>query len=316
MSSSSYVYTGPWINHSHGTYSGATITLTTRDAAFLLALLAIIVTTAGHSFWTITSFIIHQTRCNPSPHSAIFHQEQAILKNSDSALSAAWTFSRLIFAWRKHAQAKKSHSLSFIAIALLLAALFGIASIFSSQVTKAAGTEVLLSSANCGTWSFNVTSTLADFYQEDLKNLNETITAADYARNCYATTSNSNNPQCNTYITPSIPWTESQNASCPFATETCLISSTAAYQMDTGPMDSNLVLGLNAPASERVSARRVTTCAPVHIAPYAETGTITFPDGNTDTFAVLLLGDPGTGDNFTYAYDEHNQFTGLGYDLQ
>lgn len=314
--SSFYVYTGHWINYSHGTYSGSTITLTTRDAAFLLALLAIIVTTAGHSFWTITSFIIHQRRCTPDPHDAIFHQEQVILKNSDSALSAAWTFSRLLFAWRKHARARKAHSLSFIAISLLLAALFGVASIFSSYVTKAAGTEVLIAGENCATWLFNVTNSLEEFYQSDLKSLNETITAATYARNCYGT-DNSNSPQCNTYFTSSIPWKATQNATCPFANGTCLISDANAYQMDTGHMNSNLILGLNAPTIERVLARKMSTCAPVHLAPYAYIVNVTLPNGNTNTYAVIYIGPTGVpGVDFTYYYDEQTQLVSAGYDLQ
>jgi hypothetical protein len=316
MSSSSYVYTGPWVNYSHGTLVGATITLTTRDAAFLLALLAIVVTTAGHSFWTIFCYIAHQSRSSRGSHDIIFYQEQAILKNSDSALSAAWKFFREIFAWRKHVKSRKSRSLFFIAMAIIIAALFGVASIFSSQVTKAAGSEVLINDENCGTWSFNLISTLADVYKEDLKSLNETIAAANYASSCYST-NNTDTPQCNTYITPAITWTTNQNVSCPFASGTCLLSPTAAYQMDTGPLDSHYVLGLNAKSSERVTTRKVATCAPVHIAPYAESVNITFPDGSTDNYAMLYLGDPGTNlTNVTYVYDLHAQYVGVGYDLQ
>jgi hypothetical protein len=316
MSSSSYVHTGPWVNHSHGTLLGATITLTTRNAAFLLALLAIMVTTAGHSFWTIFSYIAHQSRSNPGSHDIIYHQEQVILKNSGSALNAARKFSREIFAWRKHVKSRKSRSLFFIAMALVLAALFGVASIFSSQVTKAAGSEVLINDENCGTWSFNVNSILVDLYKEDLKSLNETIAAANYVSSCYST-NNTDTPQCNTYITPAITWTTSQNVSCPFASETCLLSPTAAFQMDTGPLDSHHVLGLNAKSSERVTARKVVTCAPVHIAPYANFVNITFPDGRTDNFGQLYLGAPGTNTtNVTYEYDFHAQYIDLGYDLQ
>jgi hypothetical protein len=194
--------------------------------------------------------------------------------------------------------------------------LFGVASIFSSQVTKAAGSEVLINDENCGFWSFNLTSVLADLYKEDLKSLNETIAAASYASSCYST-NNTDTPQCNTYITPAITWTTGQNVSCPFAPETCLLSPTAAYQMDTGPLDSHHVLGLNARSFERVTARKMATCAPVHIAPYGKTVNITLPDGNTDNYALLYLGAPGTNTtNITYVYDLHAQYIGLGYDLQ
>jgi hypothetical protein len=87
--------------------------------------------------------------------------------------------------------------------------------------------------------------------------------------------------------------------------------------MDTGPLDSHHVLGLNAKSSERVTARKVATCAPVHIAPYANFVNITFPDGRTDNYGQLYLGAPGTNTtNVTYEYDFHAQYVGLGYDFQ
>lgn len=49
MAPTTQIYTGFWINHSRSVLPGATLTLTDRDSAFLLALLAVVVTTAGHS---------------------------------------------------------------------------------------------------------------------------------------------------------------------------------------------------------------------------------------------------------------------------
>jgi hypothetical protein len=149
MSSSAYVFEGPWINHSHNIFIGATITLKDRDAAFLLALLALVVAAAGRSFWTIFSYIAHQSRCTDSPQDAQFYQQQAILKNSASSLGAAWKFARISFSWRKHERSRGSSTIIFIPIALFLAIAFGVASIFSSQVTKDAGLEVLINSPNC-----------------------------------------------------------------------------------------------------------------------------------------------------------------------
>jgi NhaP-type Na+/H+ or K+/H+ antiporter len=96
MSSSAYVFEGLWIDHSHNIFLGATITLKDRDAAFLLALLALVVAAAGRSFWTIFSYIAHQSRCTDNPQDAQFYQQQAILKNSASPLGAAWKFARLL----------------------------------------------------------------------------------------------------------------------------------------------------------------------------------------------------------------------------
>lgn len=205
MASTSQIYTGLWINHSRGALLGATLTLTDRDAAFVLALLAVVVTTAGHSFWKILSYIYHQIRSNRGPKDAIFYQQQAVLKNSGSALDAVWKFSQVSFAWRKHSkwwQFGRSHNLFFIVLGLFIAAVFAVASIFSSQVTKSAGNEVLINSPNCGFWGFNDSSSNL-LFQWDLKTLNESITSANYANTCYGT-GNSNSPLCNTYIVPEV----------------------------------------------------------------------------------------------------------------
>jgi len=314
MSSSSEIYTGPWINHSHGNVLGATITLTTRNAAFLLALLAIIVTTAGHSIWRIISYILHQIRSKDSEHDVIFYQEQAILKNSSGALDAAWRFSRTFFAWRKHTNSRTSRSLLFLVMGLVLAALFAVASIFSSQVTRAAGDEFLITSDNCGFWSWNATSS-ADLYKVTEKSQGDIVEAAAYATKCYGK-DNTDASQCNTYMIPEIAWTVNQNASCPFASGTCLISPTAAYEMDTGILDSHHDLGMNSRSSERIGVRKVATCAPVHVQPYVALQNVTASDGNVDLIAHLQLGDPGnSGDNITFVYDLHLQFMLIGYDL-
>lgn len=205
MSSTNQIYTGLWINHSRSLLLGATLTLTDRDAAFLLALLAIVAATAGHSFWRILSYVTHQLRSSRGPNDAIFYQQQAVLKNSNSALGAAWMFTRVSWAWRKHSSWWKfgrSHNLLFIIVGLITAAVFAVAAIFSSQVTKSAGTEVLIQSPNCGFWEFNST-TNEGVWGWDLKTLNNTITAANYANTCYGT-GNSGSASCHTYKVPEV----------------------------------------------------------------------------------------------------------------
>jgi hypothetical protein len=200
MSETNQVYTGLWINHSRSTLLGATLTLSDRDAAFLLALLAIVVATAGQSFWRILSYTIHQLRSRRGPNDAIFYQQQAVLKNSGSALDAAWKFSRVSWAWRKHSKwyrFGRTHSLLFIVVGIVTAAVFATAAIFSSQVTKSAGTQVLIQSSDCGFWHFNPT-TNAGVWGWDLKTLNDSIKAANYANTCYGT-GKTNTALCSTY---------------------------------------------------------------------------------------------------------------------
>lgn len=321
MSLATHVYTGPWINYSqNSTVLGATITLTARDGAFLVAFLALVVATAGASFWTIISYSLYQLQSiRDFQDDAIFRQQQAILKNSSTALNAALKFAQVSWSWRKHTRSRwwqfwKSRTLSYVSLALILAAAFGAASIFSSEVTKAAGNQFLVRSPNCGYWGFPDVVTNSAW---EVKVLNNSLAAASYARDCYHA-GTEDNLRCSTYNVPEIKWTNNQNASCPFATDACLITNTAAYEMDTGPVDSQDILGLNSKASERVVIRKVATCAPITINKYIQYVNVTLDEGRyIDEYMRLFLGPiPGVGMNFTYQYNTHESFVNTGYDFQ
>lgn len=320
MSSSPHIFTGPWINHSHSALIGATLTLNNRDSAFLLAFLAIVVTTAGNSFWIIVAYIIHQARSKRITRDGIFYQHQAVLKNSTSALDAAWKFTLISLAWRRHERTKwwqfwRSRTFAFVVLALFLAGGFGVAGIFSSQVTKAASSEVLIQSEFCGKWTYS------DVAKFQLKVLDAASTAANYARNCYGDV-NASVTECGTYVVPQIPRTRDGNASCPFVTGNCFWSDTAAYQMSTGPMDSHDILGLNAGQSERITLSKQATCAPVHLRPYLQLLNITnnVPNGNggstpsKDTYLRLFVGGSSSTD-WSYQYNTHAQTANIGYEL-
>jgi len=99
--STAAIFTGPWVNHSHGLLIGATLTLKTRDAGFLLAVLVVVVGATGRAFWFIASYVLHQLRCNEDSHDALFYQQQAILKNSAGSLGAAWKFAPYVNSSRE-----------------------------------------------------------------------------------------------------------------------------------------------------------------------------------------------------------------------
>ncbi|TVY89260.1 hypothetical protein LAWI1_G005934 [Lachnellula willkommii] len=310
----SYIHTGPWKNYSEIASIGATITLTTRDAAFLLALLAIIVTVAGSSIWRIVRYFSHQARSNPNlQHDAVFIQQQAILRNATSALSAAWAFARLSYSWRKHQRtSRSSHTFLFLAVSIIIFTAFAVASIFSTRVTAARGVTFLLHSPNCGYWN----SSFASSTLEAVRVLNVTYAGSAYAKNCYDNDSSS--ASCGTFVKPRISWTSNNDAPCPFAAKSC--SSTARpYEIDTGPMDSHSTLGLNAKPSERVTLRKLATCAKVNGSTYASNKNETTRSG-TDNFVQVLMGPTrlSSGDvvtNYTYEYNEHTASVGVGYGL-
>lgn len=86
----------------------------------------------------------------------------------------------------------------------------------------------------------------------------DTLAATTYSRACYGTTQNP--LQCAQYSQQQLPWTVNQNATCPFTNGICFYGDSSAYEMDTGYIDSHEALGINAPKSERVQYRKVTTC--------------------------------------------------------
>lgn len=212
----------------------------------------------------------------------------------------------------------RSLPLALLALANLIA--FALAGIFSSEVTKAAGDAVLIRSENCGNWTLNGNYS---FIALNRKVLNDTITAAGYARACYG--SQSNTLQCNQYSKQQINYTTNRNDTCPFARGMCLYSNTAAFSMDTGNISSHDDLGINAKQEDRITYRRKTTCAPIK-----DKGFITSLN-YTEALKIKGLGafNGQEGDkldfynfgrnndnNFTYYYNRHAATTGFGYELE
>jgi hypothetical protein len=56
-----------------------------------------------------------------------------------------------------------------------------------------------------------------------------------------------------------------QETTCRFASGMCLDSDTGAFSIDTDFVDSNTDLGINTPSEDRITWRKVTTCAPLVI---------------------------------------------------
>ncbi len=305
--SASSIYHGPWINWSHGAALGATITLNQRDGGLLTAFLAIFVSVAGAACWKITSYTIHQRRASQDYEDALHHQQQAILCNNDGPAGALWDFIQLPWYWRNHAIRSFVRALPLALLALLNITVFGVAGIFSSDVTKAAGNETLIRSPHCGylnlTGDVDTIQNSAAFNSIDL---NDTLAATTYSRACYDNTENALG--CNQYVRQQLRWTSNQNGTCPFSPDLCIYGSTAAYEMDTGPLDTHEHLGINAAQSDRIQYRKVTSCSPIHTRGYVTTFNDTNPNeiayGNL--FYEYLYGPILNVSNYTYRYNTHS----------
>ncbi|KAI9832552.1 MAG: hypothetical protein M1819_004342 [Sarea resinae] len=311
-----HIYVGPWINWSHGLIKGSTITLSSRDAGLLTAFLALFVSFAGGQLWTILSFVIHQSRASLKDKDGLHHQQQAILRNTGSAGAASYQLARLALPWWKRAKRPVWRTIPVMILPLINLVGFGVAGIFSSQVTKAPGNETLIHSDNCGWWAIDANAPPLDrVYALQNKVLNDSINAANYARSCYGLMANP--LDCSQYTKAQIAYTTKTNVSCPFAADICLGSTTMAFEMDTGRINSHEDLGINSRKEHRIEYRHVTTCALLKDSKYFALENQTSPDAAypDDQFQRLYLGPIVDVANWTYQYNVHAPVDGFGYEL-
>jgi hypothetical protein len=185
-------------------------------------------------------------------------------------------------------------------------AIFGVASIFTSEVTKSVGNSTIILGPSCGyimpsnenkTQSIDYTSkTLADTYE-----------AAVYVRQCYRETTSL---ACSVYNRRSLSFTTNPNASCPFL-GLCIFNDNSAFSMDTGLVDSHSDLGINARPENRIKYRRVTTCAPIHAKQWVQVVNVT----NIGQVINVDAGPTNAG-NYTFSYNLRSGSDGFGYSLR
>lgn len=265
------VYTGTWVNWSDGRVKGATITIPSRNSAYLIAFLALFVRVAGGHFWDILCYIVFQTRSTGKAQDGLFRQQQAILRNTSTDTSAVWQFLALGWYWRKRAKRVWGRTLPFALVAFLNVIAIGAAGIFVSRVTEVRS-DVLIRGSSCGSWpnpySHTTSSNLQETMMEQARfdTLLQTwfTTASQYAADCYgydnSTSSNLIFSDCKAYGRNLIDWSV-ETTKCPFAEEMCI--EDFAVRFDTGYIDSSNHLGINAPEAHRVQLRQVLECAPI-----------------------------------------------------
>lgn len=142
--SEKFVYTGIWINWSHGSIKGATITLSNRDGGFLAAFLAIFVTLVGKSFWRLFCFIVHFLLSARTSQDGLYHQRQTVLRNAASGINGLQWFIQLLWNWRAKSERPLKRLLPLITSTGFITLAFYVASIFSSQACFSGSHELNL----------------------------------------------------------------------------------------------------------------------------------------------------------------------------
>lgn len=155
MATNGDIYKGFWINWTDGRYMGSTLTLGSRDGAFLIAFLALYVSISGSHCWQFMCWILFQVRAKRKDGTELSLDEQqlAILRNSQSATSGLVELGRAQWKWSGRAGIRttlpRSLALAFFAAINVFG--FLVAGIFSSRVTSARS-DVLRLPTRCGLW--------------------------------------------------------------------------------------------------------------------------------------------------------------------
>lgn len=282
--------TGTWVNWSRGRMMGATLTLNRGDADLLIAFTAFFIAFVTTRTWRIFCFALHRVYSTPGLQDGVYHQRQAILRNSSSPESAIHLLLKLF--WSNRLSMNRFRPLSAAIVAILCIGAFTIAGGFSSQISTAVGSEVLLKATNCGFLgavdAFENGNRFFTGIAHDSQRIDD---AANYAQQCYSDIK-TGNLNCGRLIKKTLPMNIDLQAPCPFDDSMCL-STSGNIRLDTGYVNSHEDLGMNAPDDQRFRWRNVLQCAPLVTAGYtSETNTA---NGN-DT--LYHYGSMTTSDGF------------------
>ncbi|KAJ8127569.1 hypothetical protein O1611_g6069 [Lasiodiplodia mahajangana] len=236
------VYIGLWTNWSQGIALGSTLTLSRDNANLLIGAITFFITIVA------------------VPRDALYHQRQAIIRNSSSAAGTVLTLIDLIWAWRK---ATKSwlRVLPLLLLTALTAISLAVASLFAARI--ATGSEVLLTGSGCGMVVPNFAEpSLTEVFTDFIPYLADFLSqGAIYASQCYEGSSSSS-LGCGIFVKPYLkPKTINTNAPCPFSTM-CQTEDSNLF-IDTGLLNSHYDFGINAPENERFLFRTTLACAPL-----------------------------------------------------
>ncbi|KAI1497320.1 hypothetical protein F5X99DRAFT_423614 [Biscogniauxia marginata] len=272
------VYLGTWTNWSRGSVLGYTLTLSREDGNLLVAFIAFFVAYVGTRLWRILCLAFHMKGSSPQSHEAPYYQRQAVLRNTSTAEDGIYRLLSIVWAWGNSSRRVWLSTLPALAMAVVCAAGFVVASGFSSQISSSVGNEVLLSGTNCA-WVDNN----GDSNATQLENIGLIwrpyesriwMTSANYAQECYNKTGSPGFLSCSTFIKKQLPFTVDVEAGCPFADGMCSTNNSNII-LDSGYLDSHDHFGINAPTSQRTQWRKVMHCAPLMTEGYKEKGTST-----------------------------------------
>ncbi|KAH8592278.1 hypothetical protein B0O99DRAFT_743763 [Bisporella sp. PMI_857] len=264
---SSSVFVGIWVNHSKGSVIGLTLTLPPHYGNILISVLALLIGWAGSHFWGVTSFALHQFRGTTTKRDALYHQQQVVLRSRLSDTATLYRLWELAWAWKSNTRASFRRTFVLALIVFVNISAFLTAGAFSSRVTSTDG-EVLLR-GYCGLFDHRTPKLFMGWSDEDwsyvdalfFSSYNGYRRCAAYTRACYSGAfKDSDVTVCNTFTVQAIMSKVDRAAACPYQSGSCPFG---AIEIDSGMINSDKHLGINAPRKDQVDVRKIFTCAPI-----------------------------------------------------
>ncbi|TDZ37460.1 hypothetical protein C8035_v007889 [Colletotrichum spinosum] len=256
------VHTGSWTDWSHYPVLGWMLTLRQDDGNLLVAFIAFFVTVVCTQIWRIACFALYLVFSHPDLESdALYHQRQALLRNTAEPTGGLVRLSNLLWSWRKTARRPYYRVLPLLFFTIALICAFALASGYSAKVALC--NDVLLDGSNCGlqrdSLAPNATFKMLYMFPALAK---EMRIASNYAQQCYSGNMATGALGCNTFVREQIPFVVQTNGSCPFTSGVCL-GNDSNIILETDLIDSHSNLGINAPPQERFYFRKRYHCAPL-----------------------------------------------------
>jgi hypothetical protein len=241
---------------------GSTLTLSPQGSAYLIAFIALFVRLAGGQLWPVLAFLVAVGRSTTEPQDALYHQQQAILRNASSPAVVTWTMAKLLWAWKGSANRAGLRTFTFIFTGLTYTAAFAVAGILSSRIASI-NSEVLSSPTSlCGSWPYpylRLFGPAKGSWQDYSKQRSEYDANAiqlvkkshNYVAQCHKMGANidETSESCLPYGKNPINWSTNLHAPCPFDQDMCIAE---AVEFDTGFLDSNTHLVINTNTHDRI----------------------------------------------------------------
>ncbi|KAF1963780.1 hypothetical protein CC80DRAFT_433639 [Byssothecium circinans] len=263
---------GFWNNWSKDGAASLTLTLPSNASKVLLSLITLFIYIVGGCTWNIICFAAHQLLSTDKAKDGLYHQRQAVLRNSMSPSSSLWYFIKLGRFWRSNARRSWRRQLPFILINLLHILCFAVAAVMSVQVAYT-GHAVLIRPTKCGIGQLvNGTDATSDitYRSKAAADIRKSmLLSMEYARNCYGEEAAVKTPQsCKFFRTTQLPYELEVEVPCPLRPRSlCRNSSAGTIRLQSEMLDSHTFFGINSRKKDRIEFGKAAVCTPL---PYTE----------------------------------------------